>query len=79
VLLAAQAGYDPREAIRVWERMEQTGGEQPPEFLSTHPGHGTRIAQLESWMPEALRYFQQVSSMPVGEELSVSSPVPTPQ
>ena len=71
VLLAAQAGYDPREAIRVWQRMEQAGGEQPPEFLSTHPGHGTRIAQLQSWMPEALRYYQQASSAPVVGELPV--------
>ena len=67
VLLAAQAGYDPREAIHVWERMEQAGGEQPPEFLSTHPGHGTRISQLQSWMPEALGYYKQASPAPVGE------------
>jgi predicted Zn-dependent protease len=69
VLLAAQSGYDPREAIRVWERMEQVGGEQPSEFLSTHPGHGTRIAQLESWMPEALRFYKEASPAPVVREL----------
>ncbi len=72
VLLAAQAGYDPREAIRVWERMEQRGGDQPPEFLSTHPGHGTRIAQLESWMPEALQHYKQASPEPVVGELPIS-------
>ena len=72
VLFAAQAGYDPREAIRVWERMEQAGGEQPPEFLSTHPSHGTRISQLESWMPEALQYYAQVTPAPPAPDLPVS-------
>src|ERR1051326_8227204 len=47
LLLAAQAGYDPHEAVHVWERMEASGGQQPSEFLSTHPSHGTRIKQLE--------------------------------
>jgi len=58
LLLAAQAGYDPREAVRVWERMEQVTKGQPPEFLSTHPSHGTRINQLEGWMNEALSYYK---------------------
>jgi predicted Zn-dependent protease len=62
LLLAAQAGYDPREAVRVWERMSQEAGSQPPEFLSTHPSHGTRIAQLEEWMPEALRIYREASA-----------------
>lgn len=59
LLLAAQAGYDPREAVHVWERMEAAGGGQPPEFLSTHPSHGTRIKQLEEHMPEALDVYQK--------------------
>ena len=58
LLLAAQAGYDPREAVRVWERMEQASKGQPPEFLSTHPSHGTRINQLQGWMPEALTHYR---------------------
>ncbi|WP_447984177.1 M48 family metallopeptidase [Nitrospira sp. Nam74] len=59
LLLAAQAGYDPREAVHVWERMEAAGGSQPTEFLSTHPSHGTRIKQLEEHMPEALAVYQK--------------------
>lgn len=60
LLLAAMAGYDPREAVALWQRMEQTaGGGQPPEFLSTHPSHETRIKQLQEWMPEALTYYEQ--------------------
>ncbi|MGH8550295.1 MAG: M48 family metallopeptidase [Methylococcales bacterium] len=63
LLLAAQAGYDPEEAVRVWQRMEQAGGEQPPEFLSTHPSHGTRIQQLQQWMPEALGYYRAANQV----------------
>jgi predicted Zn-dependent protease len=48
ILLAADAGYDPRESVHLWERMEQlSGGGGPAEFLSTHPGHETRIEQLK--------------------------------
>lgn len=58
LLLAADAGYDPHEAVRVWQRMQEMSKSQPPEFLSTHPNHGTRIKQLESWMPEALAHYR---------------------
>ena len=64
LLLAAQAGYDPREAVRVWERMEQVSKGQPAEFLSTHPSHGTRIKQLEGWMKEALSYYKPQPGTP---------------
>jgi predicted Zn-dependent protease len=53
-----QAGYDPREALEFWRRMEQQGGAQPPAFLSTHPAAGERIEQLEELMPEAVEAYQ---------------------
>ena len=60
ILLAADSGYDPRESVHLWERMEQlSGGGGPSEFLSTHPGHETRIAQLKKWMPEAMAIYQK--------------------
>lgn len=60
VLLAADAGYDPQESVHLWERMEQlAGGGSPAEFLSTHPGHETRIQQLKKWMPEAMAIYQK--------------------
>lgn len=59
LIYMARAGYDPQESIRFWERMEQTGGGAPPEFLSTHPSHGTRIAQLQAAMPKALEEYQK--------------------
>lgn len=67
LLLAAQAGYDPQEAVRVWERMKQLTKGQPPEFLSTHPGHETRIKHLQEWMPEAVRYYRPQPSMPAAD------------
>ena len=53
IFIAADAGYDPREAIALWERMSAQGGE-PPEFLSTHPSNQTRIRELEALMPLAM-------------------------
>jgi predicted Zn-dependent protease len=68
VLLAADAGYDPREAVHLWERMEQmSGGKGPAEFLSTHPGHETRIEQLKKWMPEAMAIYHAKQAVPAGE------------
>jgi predicted Zn-dependent protease len=55
----ARAGFDPRQSIEFWQRMEEAGGAQPPEYLSTHPSHGTRIAQLQAWMPKALEEYSQ--------------------
>jgi len=50
----ARAGYDPHEAIKFWERMEQSSSSpQPPEFVSSHPSHGTRIERLKEHMPRA--------------------------
>lgn len=62
----AKAGYDPREAIAFWERMDAAvkGKPQPPEFLSTHPGYGTRISNLKKWLPQALPYYEQSQKAP---------------
>jgi len=59
MIFGAMAGYNPREAIALWQRMEKaSNGQEPPEFLSTHPASGNRIAQLEKELPEALKYYQ---------------------
>ncbi|MGC3946969.1 MAG: M48 family metallopeptidase [Chryseolinea sp.] len=51
------AGYDPNAAPAFWERMTKiSGGQEPPEFLSTHPSHSTRVADLKGWIPEAMSY-----------------------
>ncbi len=52
--LMAIAGYNPDKAINFWQRMaSQSGGNKPPEFLSTHPSDETRIAALRRLVPEA--------------------------
>jgi predicted Zn-dependent protease len=51
--LMAKAGFDPAESVALWQNMAAAGGEQPPEFLSTHPSHGTRIQDLQSELPRA--------------------------
>ncbi len=61
LIYMARAGFDPHESIRFWQRMEQNGSAQPPEFLSTHPAHGRRIQQLQAWMPEAEKEYQQAT------------------
>jgi predicted Zn-dependent protease len=78
LLLAADAGYDPREAVGIWQRMAQASEGQPMEFLSTHPGHETRISDLQSWMPEAMPIYQNAPKAPVAN-LPHLSPTPTPK
>ena len=58
VELAARAGYDPRAAITLWEKMQKAGGGQPPEFLSTHPSHDTRISDLREYAARVMPLYQ---------------------
>ena len=57
--LMARAGYDPREAVPFWERMNQKAERRPPEFLSTHPAPATRIANIKKYIPEAMPYYRK--------------------
>jgi predicted Zn-dependent protease len=60
LILMALAGYDPREAITVWERMHAAStGNQKAEWLSTHPADTTRLNDIRRWMPEALQYYRR--------------------
>lgn len=71
LILMAEAGYDPREAVAFWKRMETSGdGRQPPEFASTHPSHETREQQIEEWLPEALQHY--------GNDKAASERLPSP-
>ena len=65
LLLAADAGYDPREAVLLWKRMAESSKSSPPEFLSTHPAHETRIENLQKWMPEAMARYERAEKAPV--------------
>lgn len=62
LIFAAMAGYNPREAISFWQRMAQaSGGQKQPEFLATHPADENRIARLQGYMDEALKFYKPVS------------------
>ncbi len=60
LIFMAMAGYDPKQAPVFWERMStMSGGQHPPEFLSTHPSHETRVKDLQGWIPEAMQYYKK--------------------
>jgi predicted Zn-dependent protease len=58
LIFMAMAGYDPHKAVDFWQRMDsQKDQAAPPEFLSTHPSHTTRIADIRSYLPTAMAYY----------------------
>lgn len=57
VELAARAGFDPRAAVSLWEKMQRTGGGQPPQFLSTHPSHQNRIGDLREYAARVMPLY----------------------
>lgn len=57
--LMAMAGYDPREAVPFWSRMESaSSGNRMPEFLSTHPNPESRMNDINKNLPKALEYYK---------------------
>ena len=62
--LAAKAGYDPRAAITLWQKMAQVGGKGPPEFFSTHPSPENREQKLAEYVPEMMPYYEQKGERP---------------
>jgi predicted Zn-dependent protease len=59
VELAARAGYDPRAAVKLWEKMSQTSGNGPPQFLSTHPSPDNRIQALNALVPKMMPIYEK--------------------
>lgn len=55
----ARAGYDPRGAVELWKKMAAQGGEQPPEFLSTHPNPANRVQKLQEKLDEVMPIYRQ--------------------
>jgi predicted Zn-dependent protease len=59
VELAARAGYDPRAAVTLWQKMAKTGGSEPPKFLSTHPSSADRSSDLTDYSQRVMPLYQQ--------------------
>ncbi len=59
--LAARAGYDPRAAIALWQKMAQDGGGGTPEWLSTHPSHESRLRELQTDVQKVMPLYERAS------------------
>jgi predicted Zn-dependent protease len=62
--LAAKAGYDPRAAATLWQKMGAVGGEGPPQWMSTHPAPENRQQRLAELAPMMMPYYQQPGERP---------------
>jgi Zn-dependent protease with chaperone function len=81
LLIMAKAGYDPRSAIQFWERMGREHPYRHIQFLATHPSHGTRISNLEEWLPLAMQYNKDPSKPLPTKKVRIEAPKakkPTP-
>lgn len=76
--LAAKAGYDPRSAATLWQKMAKAGGSGPPQFLSSHPAPGNRQATLSALAPQMLPYYQKPGPRPM-YKLVRTAPVAPPK
>jgi predicted Zn-dependent protease len=74
--LAAKAGYDPRAAATLWQKMAKAGGNGPPQFLSTHPAPGNRQATLAALVPQMLPYYQKPGPRPMYQLVRTTPAVP---
>lgn len=64
VELMARAGFDPAASVDLWRNMAKASEGAPPEMLSTHPSHGTRIAELTEQMATAEPLYQAAKQQP---------------
>lgn len=63
LMLMAKAGFDPAESIELWQNMHKASSSQPPEFLSTHPSHASRISQLSQLQATAKKYADKAKRL----------------
>ena len=62
--LAAKAGYDPKAAATLWQKMGEVSGSGPPQFLSTHPAPENRQQKLAAMIPQMMPYYETVRERP---------------
>ena len=75
--LMARAGFDPEQAVALWQNMAAASKGQPPEWMSSHPGHGSRIRALEARMPQAEHLFEQAQN--AGRRPTCTAPPSPPE
>lgn len=63
LIFAAMAGYNPEAAVTFWQRMAQNSTSSVPAFFSDHPSDEKRIANIQKWMPEALKYYKPAQTV----------------
>ena len=64
LIFSSLAGYDIRESVKVWERMREAyKGQEPPEWMSTHPSSERRIQTLKNWIPEIIIKYPPIKKI----------------
>ena len=64
LIFSSLAGYDIRESVKIWERMKEAHkGQEPPEWMSTHPSSARRIEALKNWIPEILIKYPPINKI----------------
>ncbi len=62
LIFSSLAGYDIRESVKIWERMKEAfKGQEPPEWMSTHPSSEKRISNLKNWIPEIILKYPPIA------------------
>ena len=64
LIFSSLAGFDIRESVKIWERMKEAHkGQEPPEWMSTHPSSTKRIENLKKWIPEIIIEYPPIKKM----------------
>tara|TARA_B100002052_G_C15770471_1_gene546697 strand:+ start:149 stop:997 length:849 start_codon:yes stop_codon:yes gene_type:complete len=64
LIFSSLAGYDIRESVKIWERMKESyKGQEPPEWMSTHPSSDRRILSLKKWIPEIIIKYPPIKKI----------------
>jgi predicted Zn-dependent protease len=76
--IAARAGYDPRAAVTLWQKMGAASKGEPPQFLSTHPSHSTRIDTLREAQPKVMPLYERTRRASADDPRSDTGPTGSP-
>jgi len=64
LIFSSLAGFDIRESVKIWERMKEANkGQEPPEWMSTHPSSARRIESLKKWIPEIIIEYPPIKKI----------------